>query len=100
MSYEDSPTVPGTDPEVFELSYERKDRHRMSMIINTPIGHKKIRANQLSVDTRFLFVHDMLRQQRWVAISSIQQHDGLIYTCSTAGTAVALKPTTFLEPDL
>ena len=97
MDYYSDDVLPGTDVEIFEINYDTKRRKRMALIVNTPIGMKKVRHSQLSSDARHLFVHDMLRQERWIAISSIQQHDGIIYTVTMKGTAIALKPSVFLE---
>jgi hypothetical protein len=101
MDYESDNAHPGTDVEVFELSYD-KPRGRSPILIETPIGMKRVRARQLSSDGNYLFVHDMLRQQRWIAINSIQRDflTKLVYTCSKTGVAVALRPTVFLEDSL
>ena len=99
MDYESGNAHQGMDPEVFEIPYDEVEKHSYSVFIQTPIGLKRVRARQVSTDANFIFVHDMLRQRRWIAINSIQRLDGIVYTCSKNGTAVALRPTVFLEGD-
>lgn len=64
--------------------------------IDTPVGTKVVRDDQLSVDGRYLEVRDCLNQIRWCAISTLTQSGGRLY--GRFGTeTVQLTPTIFLE---
>jgi hypothetical protein len=66
-------------------------------VIETPIGPKKVRSKDVSENGKFLFVHDVLSQQRWIAISTLQKIDEFIAAETTSGVRIALKATAFLR---
>jgi hypothetical protein len=65
--------------------------------INTPVGDKLVRNNQLSENGRFLKVLDVLGNARWCAIETIQKVPNTNTYSGRFGTIrVLLKKTIFL----